>query len=145
MFLIETFSVFSRRTCTSLATAAHARPVISSWVKCIKRITSKAIGDMKLDIAKFQPAAPANTLAQGGVGSGSGASGKVHVESIPPGADIEVDGSFVGSTPSDLQLTEGEHTVSVKKTGFKDWGRKLKVSGGSSLLLSAELDKTANP
>lgn len=92
-------------------------------------ITAYVNGDMKLDIAKFQPAAPANTLAQGGVASGSGASGKLHVESIPPGADIEVDGSFVGGTPSDLHVTEGEHTVSVKKTGFKDWERKLEVSG----------------
>jgi hypothetical protein len=39
----------------------------------------------------------------------------------------------------------GEHTVSVKKTGYKDWGRKLKVNAGSSVHLNAELEKTANP
>jgi len=32
---------------------------------------------------------------------------------FPPGADIEVDGSFVGNTPSDVQVTEGDHTVVV--------------------------------
>jgi hypothetical protein len=56
-------------------------------------------------------------------------------------ADIEVDGSFVGNTPSDVQVTEGEHTISVRKVGFKDWERKLKVSGGSSVHLNAELEK----
>ena len=61
------------------------------------------------------------------------------------GADIELDGSFVGNTPSDVQVTEGEHTVTVKKTGFRDWERKLKVSGGSSIHLNAELEKLANP
>jgi PEGA domain len=44
-----------------------------------------------------------------------------------------------------LEMYEGEHTVSVKKTGFKDWGRKLKLSSGSSVHLSAELEKTVNP
>jgi hypothetical protein len=71
--------------------------------------------------------------------------GKLSVVSVPDGADIEVDGSFVGNTPSDVQVTEGEHTVSVKKAGFKDWERKLKVSGGSSVHLNAELEKTATP
>ena len=61
--------------------------------------------------------------------------GKLSVVSIPDGADIEVDGSFVGNTPSDVQVVEGEHTVAVKKAGFKDWERKLKVSGGSSVRL----------
>jgi hypothetical protein len=56
-----------------------------------------------------------------------------------------VDGSFVGNTPSDLQLPEGEHAVAVKKTGFKDWERKLKVTSGSNVHLKAELDKAANP
>ncbi len=63
--------------------------------------------------------------------------------SSPDGADIEVDGSFVGNTPSDVQVAEGEHTVTVKKSGYKDWQRKLKVSGGSSVHLAAELEKMA--
>jgi hypothetical protein len=71
--------------------------------------------------------------------------GKVSVASAPDGADIEVDGSFVGNTPSDVQVTDGDHTVTVKKAGFKDWERKLKVSGGSSVHLNAELEKAANP
>ena len=70
--------------------------------------------------------------------------GKLSVTSLPDGADIEVDGSFAGNTPSDVQVAEGEHTVSVKKTGFKDWERKLRVSGGSSVHLNAELEKAAN-
>jgi PEGA domain len=71
--------------------------------------------------------------------------GKLAVTSVPDGADIEVDGSFVGNTPSDVQVTEGEHTVTLKKAGFKDWGRKLKVSGGSSVHLNAELEKAVTP
>jgi hypothetical protein len=69
---------------------------------------------------------------------------KLTIVSVPDGADIEVDGSFVGNTPSDVQVAEGDHTISVKKTGFKDWERKLKVSAGSSVHLNAELEKTAS-
>src|SRR5450755_3663281 len=108
-------------------------------------ITAYVNGDMRLDLAKFQPTASAPLQDLSASASSPGANGKLQVESNPPGADIEVDGSFVGNTPSDIQVTEGEHTVSVKKTGFKDWERKLKVSGGSSVHLSAELDKAVNP
>jgi hypothetical protein len=101
-------------------------------------ITAYINGDVKLDIARFQPAAP-QVPAQGA--SAGSMAAKLQLESVPPGADIEVDGSFVGNTPSDVQVAEGEHTILVKKPGFKDWGRKLKVSGGSSVHLNAELEK----
>jgi CRISPR/Cas system-associated exonuclease Cas4 (RecB family) len=65
---------------------------------------------------------------------------KISVSSIPANADIEVDGDFVGNTPSLIQVTPGEHSVVVKKTGYKSWERKLKVTGGS-VNVSAELEK----
>jgi len=112
-------------------------------------ITAYINGDVKLDIAKFQPAAPATPAQSAAASSPSAnagsASAKLQLESDPSGADIAVDGSFVGNTPSDVQVTEGEHTVSVKKAGFKDWERTLKVSGGSSVHLIAELEKIVNP
>ncbi len=67
--------------------------------------------------------------------------GKLSVTSAPDGAEIEVDGSFVGNAPSQLQLAEGDHTVAVRKQGFKDWERHLKVSAGSEVNLNVELEK----
>jgi hypothetical protein len=113
-------------------------------------ITAYVNGDMKLDVAKFQPVTPTDAVAEGSAPNGGGeggapASAKLQLGSVPDGADIEVDGSFVGNTPSDVQVTEGDHIVTVKKAGFKDWERKLKVSGGSSVHLNAELEKVPNP
>jgi len=54
----------------------------------------------------------------------------VHVSSSPNGADIVVDGKFVGSTPSTLQLLPGDHTVNVAKNGFKAWTRTVHVVPG---------------
>lgn len=67
---------------------------------------------------------------------------KVAVASMPDGADIEVDGSFVGNTPSDVEVGAGDHTIAVKKSGFKSWEKKLKVNAGSSIHLKAELEKS---
>ena len=65
---------------------------------------------------------------------------RISVSSTPPNADIEVDGNFVGNTPSVIEVTPGEHSVVVKKAGYKTWERKLKVTGGS-VNVSAELQK----
>ena len=65
---------------------------------------------------------------------------KLAVSSTPAGADIEIDGSFAGSTPSSLSLSTGEHTVAVKKNGYKAWERKIKITGGN-INLTAELEK----
>jgi hypothetical protein len=113
-------------------------------------ITAYVNGDMKMDIARFQPAAATDGMAEGGAANGDGEGGaptsaKLQLGSDPPGADIEVDGSFVGNTPSDVQIAEGDHTVTVKKTGFKSWERKLKVTSGSNVHLNADLEKVATP
>ncbi len=105
-------------------------------------ITAYVSGDLKLDIAKFQPAVAAS--GQGAASAVATSSAKLQLESNPSGADIDVDGNFVGSTPSDIQVSEGEHIVSVKKAGFTNWERKVKVSAGSNVHLSAELEKAPN-
>ncbi len=65
---------------------------------------------------------------------------RISVASTPDGADIEIDGSFVGNTPSVVELAVGEHLVIVTKAGYKPWQRKLKVTGGE-IKLTAELEK----
>jgi PEGA domain len=65
----------------------------------------------------------------------------LEVVSIPPGADIEIDGNFVGNTPSTVSTSLGQHLVIVKKSGFQGWERKVSVSGGV-VRLNAELEPT---
>lgn len=65
---------------------------------------------------------------------------KLSVTSSPDGADIEIDGAFAGNAPSTVDLAPGEHTVSVKKSGYSIWERKLKLTGGD-IRLNAELQK----
>jgi len=91
-------------------------------------ITAYVNGDMKLDIAKFQPAAATpEVLAPAAVSAGQT---ELQITSTPDAADIEIDGSFVGNTPSTVGVAAGQHQISVKKSGFKAWERKIAVSSG---------------
>jgi hypothetical protein len=96
-------------------------------------------GDMHLDMAKFvTPPSPATTQT-GNATLASTSQPAITVESNPPGADIEIDGAFVGNTPSTINLALGSHDIAVKKKGFTDWSKKLNVTGGS-IHLNAELE-----
>jgi hypothetical protein len=61
------------------------------------------------------------------------------IDSNVPGADIEIDGNFVGGTPSTLSVPAGQHKITVKKKGYTEWSRTMNVSG-SAVHLSADLD-----
>jgi len=102
-------------------------------------VTAFVEGDMHLNMANFgvapapvAPPPPAVTEAS------------LVIDSSPPGADIEIDGAFVGNTPSTVPVAPGSHEIAVKKKGFADWTRKLNVTGGS-VHLSADLDPASAP
>ena len=59
------------------------------------------------------------------------------IDSNPSGADIEIDGAFVGNTPSTIGVAAGSHQIAVKKTGSADWVKTLTVTGGA-IRLSAD-------
>jgi PEGA domain len=66
--------------------------------------------------------------------------GKIQISSEPANADIEVDGAFVGNTPSMVQMASGTHSILVKKNGYKEWKRVINVSGGD-VNIAADLEK----
>ena len=91
-------------------------------------------GNFSLDMAKFAPATPVQASSETQASNSSA----VAVTSTPAGADIELDGAFVGSTPSTVTVTVGDHTITLKKSGFTPWERTIKVSGGN-IQISADL------
>ncbi len=121
-------------------------------------VTAYVNGDMKLDISKFRPAppppatppaasdsstpapplrtsAPVPATSAPAPASASGAPAStdqahLQVSSTPDGADIEIDGSYVGNTPSTIGVASGQHKITVKKSGFNPWERTITVSSG---------------
>jgi hypothetical protein len=63
------------------------------------------------------------------------------VRSSPDGAEVYVDGAFIGNAPATLKLSPGQHTIRVTQSGFKEWSREIAVQAGSEAHLSATLDK----
>jgi PEGA domain len=129
-------------------------------------VTAYISGDVKLDLAKFQPAflgpaaapvpaaqqvSPASPAATPNAGPtdappaspDQGAAAELEVSSSPDGADIEIDGNFVGSTPSTVGVAAGPHQLAVKKAGFKLWERKITASSGH-IKIDATLESQAN-
>jgi PDZ domain/PEGA domain len=69
--------------------------------------------------------------------------GSLFFASIPDGADIYVDGEFMGNSPAALKLKLGKHTISAKMSGYQDWDREITVSGGT-VNLNATLTALSN-
>jgi hypothetical protein len=107
-------------------------------------VTAYVNGNMPLDLAKFGSAPVVSSTSASVVASNGVTS--LDVSSIPDGADISIDGSFVGSTPSEVSVANGDHVVSVKMVGYAPWERTIKTSGGK-VKISAPLSKadTAQP
>lgn len=66
-------------------------------------------------------------------------SGELAVSCDVIGAEIYVDGKFVGQTPSTLQLASGTHHIEVKSEGKRGWERDLEVLKDSQLTLHPAL------
>lgn len=58
-------------------------------------------------------------------------SATLEISSTPPDADIELDGSFAGNTPSSVGVEAGQHIIKISKNGFNPWERKIKSSTGT--------------
>lgn len=63
------------------------------------------------------------------------------VKSTPPGCDINVDGKWMGSTPSTIRLTPGDHNISIEKDEMRAWQRTMTVTAGGSSTIDATLEK----
>ena len=65
------------------------------------------------------------------------------LDSDPPTAAIFLDGKDTGKkTPSELQLSKGQHSVSVQMTGFQPSSVQFRVKGGEELEFSPKLSVT---
>ena len=107
-------------------------------------ITAFADGDTRLDMSKFTAAPTAPAAASSNMLLASNASQvSLSIDSTPPGAEINVDENFVGSTPSTVSVPLGSHEITVRKKGFTAWTRKMNVTGGN-VYLNADLDRASD-
>ncbi len=87
-----------------------------------------------------QPAAHEPPAAPAPAGAAAPPATSVVLKSTPSGAEITVDGKYVGSTPSTVKLPEGDHLISILKPGFQTWQRTISVVPGGEVTIDATLD-----
>jgi len=128
---------------------------ISSRDKLIERVLSDIIADTPHQMAKSAvpspfpvyyvncdidaptasppvngaPAAARTETASAAVKPAPAPDPQINIWSDPGGADVFVDGAFVGKTPYSMSVTQGDHTITLRKHGYGVWQRKLYVSG----------------
>jgi len=94
--------------------------------------------DMLRVLRRFYP--PARVEKLSAPASAEGGTGSVRISSDPDGAEIVVDGRFVGTTPSVLRLPAGSHDIEIKAAGRRAWRRTLQVLKDGDAGLKATLD-----
>jgi hypothetical protein len=124
-------SIFSKSTMSLGGSVQDACAAITAhWASHSQELKTVAI-----------PIAQANQVATTAVAV-SVEKPKVSVTSTPPGADIEINGNFVGNTPSVVEVDPGKNEVKITRRGFAPWSRTLTVKGGT-ITVDAELEATA--
>jgi len=63
------------------------------------------------------------------------------ISSEPRDAEIEIDGTFAGTTPRTKRLNPGEYKIKISRNGYKNWERKIKVEANEEFPLSVQLEK----
>ncbi len=87
------------------------------------------------------PAAPGAAPASGTTPAGPDAVASVQLTSDPAGAEIAIDGSYVGSTTSTVNLKPGTHSIKMTMPGYAPWVRSIEAEGGETRNFIADLEK----
>jgi PEGA domain len=101
-------------------------------------ITAYINGDIPLDPGKFQSQ---DSTASAPASPAVAAPSSIGLNSNPDGAEISVDGKYVGNTPSTLHLLVGDHAIRIEKQGYRIWERTLTITPGQTTTITSNLEK----
>jgi hypothetical protein len=105
--------------------------------KAEKRESDVFWGNMDEALKSPAPAPPKTSVP-----SDSGSLTLAQISSNPDGAEINIDGDYAGTTPSQIKLKPGTHSIKITKKGFQPWERSVSVEIGESRSIAAELEKS---
>jgi hypothetical protein len=146
----RTFDVFSDEThyvasAAGAGTPAVARVLPGAPVTMMRAANGGSVNNNGLanNVSTVQNASlVGNQAVMGGAAANTaiplmaGNAAQLTVTSAAAGADIEIDGAFVGSAPSTLMIPAGVHRVTVR-AGGQVWEREMQVTGGQVTLHAA--------
>ena len=75
-------------------------------------------------------------------GGGAAEPVMITINSSPEGADVEIDGVYLGNAGGEFEVNPGVHEIMVSLPGYETWSKKVKVSDGLSF--TATLSETVD-
>jgi hypothetical protein len=101
----------------------------------------KAIKDVNLASIPPAPPPPAapSTAAPSAAPATVAETVWVKFASNPTGAEITIDGNYAGSTPAQIKMNPGKHSIQLTKAGHQDWVRSIEIVAGESRTFTPEL------
>jgi hypothetical protein len=104
--------------------------------------TSRGEGKVVETIGKDGPMrrAPAAELLSDNAAESPAETGTIEFASDPSGADIYVDGKFMGQTPATIRLASGSHHIELTSPGRQIWARDLDVLKDSRVTVHPTLE-----
>ena len=120
-----------------LTERAAPQLVVLSYSEIAPGLRVESIGQ----ITATEETAEAKSETKPAASTSQSDTGVVNLTSDPVGADISLDGNFIGNSPATLKLAAGTHTILVKMAGYADWTRQITVGAGSEVQLTATLEK----
>lgn len=100
----------------------------------------------KTESPPLLPSTREENYTEDAVGAGAGHTDSpannsaVEISSVPAAADIEIDGNFVGATPSSPEIESGQHRLRISKKGYGTWERTVTSTSGN-IKIAAELER----
>ncbi len=120
-------SIVSAATSTDLTSApllfVRGKDVV---IPMGSEVTAYINGNVPLAIENFKPAileakASAKALANSAT--------ELDISSYPSAAEIQIDGKFIGMTPTAVIVRSGPHNVEVRLAGFRSWHQTVTAAG----------------
>jgi|SRR5579863_4497437 len=96
-------------------------------------------GDARVGPMRAQ--AVSATLSDDSAKARADGTGSLAIASDPAGAEVYVDGHFVGQTPATLRLASGAHRIELRATGKRDWSRELEVIKDSEVTVRPVMER----
>jgi hypothetical protein len=107
------------------------------------KVTAYISGDLVLDEKHFPPRKKSPDSAEATVPAEIPVPSQpteLNIFSEPFGAEIDLDGAFIGNTPFRVVVPSGQHVISLRLAGYGPWKKTISAAGGS-----LEVDANLSP
>jgi len=99
-------------------------------------VTAYISGDLLLDESRFVSRKPSADNAEAAVPIIAATPvpsqpTELNIFSEPFGAEIDLDGAFIGNTPFRVIVPAGQHLISLRLAGYGPWKKMISATGGS--------------